>query len=132
MLLTKEYDYGLRIIRALCDNQIKTVGNICDQEHIPHMYAYKIIKKLQNAGLVQNKRGPSGGYILIKPLDTFTMYDVAIAIDGNMFIFECLRSDKQCPNNSKTTPCSVHAEFIRLQGNLVSQMRAKSMAEILL
>jgi len=131
MLLTKEYDYGLRIIRALSNNQIKTVGNICEQEHIPHMYAYKIIKKLQKAGLVQNKLGPSGGYFLIKPLDTFTMYDVAMAIDSNMFVFECLRSDKQCPNN-KTTPCSVHAEFIRLQSNLVSQMKAKSMAEILL
>ena len=76
MLLTKECDYGLRIIRALQDKEIKTVLSICEKEYIPYKYAYKILKKLHKAKLVQNKRGPDGGYFLIKPLSSFTIYDV--------------------------------------------------------
>ena len=131
MLLTKECDYGLRIMRVLSDGKIKTVRTICELEHIPFKYSYKILKKLQKAGLVQNKLGPSGGYILIKPLNSFSMYDVAIAVDEDLFLFECLRKGKQCPNNNKDTPCNVHLELIRIQESLVSEMKAKSMEEVL-
>jgi len=131
MLLTKECDYSLRIMRVLSDENIKTVKAICDLEHIPHMYAYKILKKLQNAGLVQNKLGPGGGYHLIRPLNSFTLYDVISAVDDNLFLFECLRDDKQCPNNGKDTQCNVHKELVRLQNSLVSEMKSKTMEAVL-
>jgi len=118
-------------MRALADKKIKTVKDICELEHIPYKYAYKILKKLQKAGLVQNKLGPGGGYYLIKPLDTFTMYDVVSAVDKNLFLFECLKNEKQCPNNKNGIACNVHQEFIRIQNALVSEMTAKSMADIL-
>jgi len=131
MLLTKECDYGLRIIRALADKEKRTVQKICDTEHIPHMYAYKILKKLQNAGLVQNKRGPDGGYFLIKPLDTFTIYDIVTAVDERLLIFECLTDGAQCPRNTGNSPCTVHCELVRIQTLLVHEMKARSMEELL-
>jgi len=131
MLLTKECDYGLRIMRTLGDQEKKTVQAICDIEHIPHQYAYKILKKLQKAGLVQNKRGPDGGYFLIKPLDAFTMYDVVSAVDERLFLFECLRKGAECPRNTGDTPCTIHWELVRLQKLLVDEMKAKTMEEIL-
>ena len=131
MLLTKECDYSLRIMRALGDEEQRTVKTICDMEHIPHKYAYKILKKLQKAGFVQNKLGPSGGYFLLKPLDSFTMYDVVSAVDENLFLFECLKNEKLCPLNNEDAPCKVHTEFIRIQNVLVSEMKAKNMRECL-
>ena len=131
MLLTKECDYSLRIMRALADGELRTVKTICDLEHIPHKYAYKILKKLQNASLVKNKLGPSGGYILAQALDSFTMFDVVSAADENLFLFECLKDGNQCPNNSENTPCSVHVEFMRIQNVLVSEMKSKNMKECL-
>lgn len=131
MLLTKECDYGLRIIRALGDEEKKTVQSICELEYIPHQYAYKIIKKLQKAGFVQNKRGPDGGYSLIRPLNSFTIYDVVNAVEERLFLFECLRRGAQCPLNSGEIPCVFHAELIRLQNFLVDQMKSKSIADVL-
>jgi len=131
MLLTKECDYGLRIIRALGDKEKKTVHAICELEHIPHQYAYKIIKKLQKAGFVQNKRGPAGGYSLVKSLDSFTMYDVINAVEERLFLFECLRRGALCPLNSGDSPCVFHAELIRLQDFLVGEMRSKSIEDVL-
>ena len=132
MLLTKECDYAIRIFRALAVGEKKTVSQICDTEHIPAQYAYKIIKKLEHGGFVQSLRGRDGGYQLIKPLHTFTLYDVIAAIDKNLCIFECLQEDKFCPFKKPELPCSVHLEFERLQKLLMDEMRIKTLGEILL
>jgi len=132
MLLTKECDYGVRIIRGLVDGERKTVASICEMEKIPVQYAYKIIKKLEHAGMLQSLRGHSGGYKLIKPLDTITLYDIAIAVDENLLVFECLASGKVCSLQHRENPCTVHLEFKRIQDLLVKEMQAKTMREVLL
>jgi len=131
MLLTKECDYGLRIIRALGDGEKKTVKVICEQEFVPYKYAYKILKKLQKAGLVNNKLGPDGGYISAKPLTDFSLYDVVNAVDERLFITECLRSDNDCPRNTESAPCKVHKELTRLQALLIAEVKSKSIAEVM-
>ena len=131
MLLTKECDYGLRIIRALGDGEKRTVKVICEQEYVPYKYAYKILKKLQKAGLVNNKLGPNGGYISAKSLDEFSIYDVVNAVDERLFISECLRDDNECLRNTTGNPCKVHNELSRLQVLLVAEMKAKSIAEVM-
>ena len=130
MLLTKECDYGVRIIRALMDGTLQTVKTICDKEHVPHQYAYKILKKLEKAGLVQSHQGPSGGYRLVKSLSTFTLCDVVTAIDKDLFLFECIRPEWDCPRNDPAVPCTVHQEFCRLQEVVVAELRKKTMEEL--
>ena len=131
MLLTKECDYALRIIRALSDGNKKTVKAICELEYVPHKYAYKILKKLQKAGFVNNKLGPTGGYVRAKSLDEFSMYDIVCAVDERLFLAECLRGDHQCMRNVAGSPCKVHGELRRLQELLVAEMKMKSIAEVI-
>jgi len=131
MLLTKECDYGLRIIRALGDGERKTVKVLCEKEFVPYKYAYKILKKLQKAGLVDNKLGPYGGYIRAKSLDDFSVYNVFCAVSERLFIFECLRGDNECLRNTTSEPCKVHNELCRLQALLIAEMKGKSIAEVL-
>jgi len=131
MLLTKECDYGVRTIRALADGGKRAVTAICEMEQIPIPYAYKILKKLEHAGLVQGLRGRDGGYQLVKSLDAVTLYDVVMAVDERLLIFECLRDGTHCPLHRPGNPCGVHLEFERLQGLLVASMREKTMQEVL-
>jgi len=131
MFLTKECDYGLRIIRTLADGEKKAVGTICDVEHIPQQYAYKILKKLERSGFVKSHKGREGGYQLVKPVDSFTMYDIASSVGENLFLCECLREDKQCRINNPKNPCTVHLELRRIQEVLAEEMRAKPMSEVL-
>jgi len=131
MLLTKECDYGVRIIRALAAGKKLNVEAICGTEHIPEQFAYKILKKLIRAGFVESLRGRDGGYRLKKALRSFTLYDVVTAIDNNLVIFECLREDKTCPFKKNGSPCAVHCEFERLQKLLTKEMRLKTMHDVL-
>jgi Rrf2 family protein len=132
IFLTKECDYGLRIIRTLADGRKQSVKEICDTEHVPDQYAYKILKKLERAGFVQSLRGRDGGYRLIKSLDAVSIYDVVSAIDENLFLFECLREGNTCPHKAgQNQTCAIHCEFERIQKILIDEMRRETMNNIL-
>jgi len=131
MLLTKEGDYGARIIRALADGEKKTVAVICEKECIPVPFAYKILKKMEHAGLLKGTRGREGGYQLSKDPSEITLYDIVTAVYENMFLFECLSDHEHCPRNNPDDPCTVHVEFNRLQELLIAEMQSKTMHEIL-
>lgn len=50
MFITRESDYAMRVIRALMWEPRLSVSEICERESITAPFAYKILKKLQNAG----------------------------------------------------------------------------------
>ena len=52
MVITRETDYALRILRALLDGKLHTAGQIAQDELLPQAFAYKILKKLEKAGRI--------------------------------------------------------------------------------
>jgi len=130
MFLTKECDYGIRIIRALADGQKKTAEEICDIENIPGQFAYKILKKMERGGFLQSCRGRDGGYWLVKSLDEITIHDIITTIDEYLFLNECLRADRPCARNHKSSPCGIHKELVRIQERVVEEFKQKSLKEV--
>ena len=130
MLLTRECDYGIRIIRALSSGEKTTAEEICAAENIPGQFAYKILKKLERAGYLMSSRGREGGYWLIKPLSEISIYDVVSSIDENLFVNECLRDDRPCVRNLEDKPCSVHVELKRIQDVLMEELRRSTINNI--
>jgi Rrf2 family protein len=129
MFLTKECDYGIRIIRALADGQKKTAEEVCAIENIPGQFAYKILKKMERGGFLQSCRGRDGGYWLVKSLDEITIHDVITTIDDNLYLNECLRDDRPCSRNPKSSPCGVRVELERIQEKLVNELQQTSIRE---
>ena len=56
MFITRECDYAVRVLRALAGETRLSVNEICDREAITAPFAYKILKKLQKAGIVKGFR----------------------------------------------------------------------------
>lgn len=131
MRITRECDYAIRSVRALSDYQRKTVKEISSMEHIPLQYSYKILKKLEKSGIVQSSRGPDGGYMLLKKLQDFTLFDIIQAVEEDFFLNECLNGTFECPNHTENCHCSVHAELCRIQQILEKELCAKSVYEVL-
>ena len=44
MMITRESDYAIRIIRALKDGELLPLEQICQRELVPKQFAYKILK----------------------------------------------------------------------------------------
>ena len=130
MFITKECDYAIRVVRGLADGEIKAVKNVCEEEHIPHSFAYKILKKLEREGIVMSFRGNTGGYQLVKGLEELTLFEVVQAVDKRLFINECLEDGYVCSRNGACDRCMVHREFLRIQGILNEALQEKTIQEI--
>ena len=132
MFITRECDYAVRVIRALDGEQRLSVADICDRESITAPFAYKILKKLQKAGIVNGYRGVRGGYSLSREMESLTLYDVYFAIDPSLFIIECMDPANSCVRDGfDGKPCLIHAELTEIQNELWAMLRRKSLREIL-
>jgi len=130
MFLTKECDYGIRIIRALADGEKRTAEEICAAENIPGQFAYKILKKMERGSFLQSSRGRDGGYWLVKTLDEITILDIVTTIDEYLFLNECLRDDRSCSRNTAGSPCAIHLELERIQQILIGELGLRSLRDV--
>ena len=53
--------------------QLRIIG---ERQNIPARYLEQIFQRLRKAGLVQGKRGPGGGYTLLRGTTEITLRDV--------------------------------------------------------
>ena len=132
MTISRETDYAIRIIRALSRGGRKKIDDICQCEHIPRQFSYKILKKLEKSGMVQISRGAGGGYVLAADTRDLTLFDVFKSIEGDLLLSDCLGHGFDCPMRGRGKGiCGVHKELNRIQGLLLGHLREKPLAEIL-
>lgn len=131
MLITREVDYAVRILRVLSEGRTVSVQEICRKENVSVSIAYKITRKLEKAGIIKSYRGMNGGYALSADLDKITLYDVIRVVDKELLITECLGHSYTCSQNTEKKPCSVHGEFCRLQSLLIRELKSRSLLTIL-
>ena len=133
MLITKETDYALRILRALAVRGLQTATELSEQELIPLPYAYKILKKLQQGGFLQIIRGPGGGYLLSAPLDQVTLYQLIQNMQELFYVSPCVRPDHQCPwfESHHDVICHTHLYLQNMQDRLKSELQAATLQQVL-
>ena len=132
MLITRECDYAVRVLRAMAENRRVSVNEICERELITAPFAYKILKKLQKSGLVRGYRGVHGGYVLNCDLDQVTLYDIYMTIDPDLFIIDCLQPGYDCARNGADGEmCTVHSELCEIQQELCRMLQRKSLKKLI-
>ncbi|MFV0527357.1 MAG: RrF2 family transcriptional regulator [Lachnospiraceae bacterium] len=132
MLITRECDYAIRVLRALADKPVVCVKEICEQESITVPFAYKILNKLKNSNLVIAYRGVNGGYSFNEEAADVTLLDVYQAIDPNLFIIDCLNPEKPCKNHDgQGAICRVHLELARVQRSFMQMLSEKTLLQLL-
>ena len=131
MLVTREIDYAVRIVRDLSQGGKKTIDKICQNELIPRQFSYKILKKLEQAGMVRIFRGAGGGYCLAKDVKDITLFNLIASINNEPLLSECLASGYECPLDGKEgKPCGVHVELNRIQQLTFAHFQEKSLADV--
>ena len=132
LLITRETDYALRILRALADGEQLTSGEICQREELPQTFVYKILKKLNRAGLVHITRGAEGGCKLSADLREVSLYDLMNIIEAKKPISSCMEEGYSCAWRQKSgSPCKVHGNLTKIQKILDEQLKSYSIYRIL-
>lgn len=129
MLITREMDYALRILRALHREGQLSAAAVARKEHMQKAITLKLLNRLLAAGIVESRRGVSGGYFLKRRCEDMRIYDVFQAIGDPPLINRCQREGYQC-ENFQVGGCGICRELCRVQSILDQELQRTPLSEL--
>lgn len=135
MIITRETDYALRLLKELSDGKRYSAPELSEKGAVSLTFAYKILKKLERAGMVAVSRGASGGCRLSADLDRVSLYDLVEALEGNeslsLHVNACTVPGYQCSWCESHGDCKTHEVLERIQDTLAEELKSHSLSEII-
>jgi len=119
--LSTKSRYGLRAIFDIAyhsNGQPTQVKDISRRQEIPPRYLEQIFRNLTRAKIVGSKRGPRGGYFLLKDSQEITVKDIINAAEGAIEVAPCTKSDSPMNKCHRATHCSARTIWIEARDML--------------
>ena len=125
MQITRQADYAVRAVHYLSQlgpDQRAATSQIAQEQRIPPSFLAKIVSQLSVAGLLQTSRGARGGVSLASPPEDITLLEVVEAIDGPIYLNECVADNgsscvfgEECP--VRPVWCEAQEELVQRLSN---------------
>jgi len=122
MQITRQADYAVRAVLYLSKlpaGARAPTSRIASDQQIPPSFLAKIISQLSVAGVVQTSRGARGGVSLSRSPSNISLLEVVEAIDGPIFLNQCIGDPNSCEFHSG---CEVQPVWSAAQSNLVDHL----------
>lgn len=87
--LTAQYALRAAVYLAINENGYTGRSEIAEATSVPHDYLLKVLNELDSSGIVESRRGPGGGYRLIRSPDKITTLEVVLSVDKIPRIRKC-------------------------------------------
>ncbi len=129
ILIIKEVEYAVSILDELYHEGAMSASELSKRRDIPSPFIYRVLKKMEMAGILDVRRGPKGGYAICKDCREITLYDVISAFENTFLVIECMKDGYDCTNND-SADCCMHREFGRLQQRLKEEFSRNSLASL--
>src|SRR4051812_15870670 len=114
MKLTSRGEYALRALLVLGQNyqqDVVSMQEIAKQQNVPKRFLEHVMNDLRTAGVVQSKRGNSGGFRLAAPPEEINLAQVVRHIEGALAPVPCVSerfyAKCTCPDESRCAIRSV-------------------------
>ena len=89
-MISQTAEYALRAVVYLAEQgEPQTIQQIARATRVPGGYLSKVMQGLARQRIVSSQRGLGGGFTLIAPTDSLTIYDVVQAVDPLPRIDRC-------------------------------------------
>jgi Rrf2 family protein len=99
MKINTKIRYGLRIMIELGLHKGKDgmfQKDIAKNQQLSEKYLDPLIASLKTSGLIINVKGKKSGYMLNKPADEITVYDIYRAFEPELSIIHCTNKPVTC------------------------------------
>lgn len=126
VIFSKKCEYGLQAVLYMA---AKEQGCVCPSEDIakklkiPKEFVSKILQSLTESGIVESKKGKSGGFLLAKHPSKIRLIDIVAAIDGLDLFDNCVLGFPDC---SPDKPCPVHNKWGELRTKAYEMLDAET------
>lgn len=134
MRLSSKPHFGVKALIYMASQQTRQdtpvrVSDIAKAENINARYLEQIMQALKKYNIVTSVRGVQGGYAFNKPLSKIYLYDIVMALDGDIDIFctEDKMGGKVHANVTDRVSC-VH--WVTAQSMLVDYLKGVSLGQV--
>jgi Rrf2 family protein len=117
-MISNKAKYALRALLAIAaqaSGDALTSIEISKRHKIPHKFLEQILLDLKKAGILESRRGKSGGYVMLRPADTITFGEVLRIFEGPLAPLPCLSRNayRRCEDCESEARCEIRREFAR-------------------
>lgn len=122
VIFSKKCEYGLQAVLYLAaqmEREIIPSEEIANKLSIPKEFVSKILQSLTESGIVNSKKGKSGGFSIAKDPKMIKLIDIVVAIDGLSMFNSCVLG---FPNCNPENPCPLHDKWGELRSKAYSML----------
>jgi len=117
-MISNKAKYAFRALLAIAsapEGESMTSAEIARRHAIPHKFLEQILLDLKKAGILDSRRGKSGGYVMLRPADTISFGEVLRLFEGPLAPLPCLsrQSYRKCEDCESEARCEIRREFGR-------------------
>jgi Rrf2 family protein len=134
MRLSVRGEYALRALLVLGLNHgdaVLPIQVISNLQNIPKRFLEQILNDLKSAGILESKRGVSGGYRLKMPPDRITLAEVIRYVEGPLAPVSCVSErfyEKcSCPDEEK---CAIRSVMKEVRDGIVKILENVTVAQL--
>ena len=130
MLVPMKVDYGLRVLMHLAQAPTPepiSASEIAEQQKIPEAYLHHVLRDLQAGGMLESRRGPSGGHMLARPAKEITVADVFMSFDRSLAPLDCVDSPEDC---TLSGACSQRELWSDVERVLLERLRETRVSDL--
>ena len=130
MQLTRAADYGVRVMIALAcapTGKRQSLSSLAKSADAPESFLSKVLQSLVRAGLVDSRRGQSGGFEIAPAGRAATIRNIIEAIDGPVRLNICLLEGRPCHRQES---CPAHPVWSRAQEAMFAVLDEISVNEL--
>ncbi len=128
-MFSQTSEYALRAVvwLAATPDEPMTTQVLARHTRVPAGYLAKVMQALTRAGLLESRRGPNGGFRLVKPPEEITALEVINAVDP-------LSRIHRCPLNlpsHRGRLCALHKRLDAAMEKVETVLAESTIAELL-
>lgn len=117
-MISNKAKYAFRALLAIAAapaGESMTSAEISRRHSIPHKFLEQILLDLKKAGILESRRGKTGGYVMLRPADTVSFGEVLRLFDGAIAPLPCLSRQfyRRCEDCDNEAQCVIRHEFGR-------------------
>jgi Rrf2 family protein len=134
-MLTAKGKYGLKALAHLATlgpGETTQAVEIAKAHNIPKKFLDAILGELRNAGMVNSRKGPGGGYMLARSAGDIKLGQVIRAIDGPVAPIGCASRTayQPCRDCKSVRSCTVRVAMVRVRDAIAGVLDRMTIADM--
>lgn len=131
-MLSNSCKYAIRAaiyiqLNSKDDNRKIGIKEIAEELDLPTPFLAKILLNMSKHKMLSSTKGPNGGFLLAKPAEEISLYEIIVLFDGKHLFEDCLIGISTCsPNEHEEVQCPIHDKYLPISLQLQKLFKSEN------